>query len=216
MLTASLRWAGQPRASRSACSMMLMVSGPIRPVRSAASMNWWASSKPRVGRAPAGERLEPDQLARRKVDQRLEEGHELAVLDSAADVLLELQPVGQLALRARIEPGEAVAAGALRGIERNVALAQHDLLAWRRARRRQGRSMRKPGPGLRRRTAAWRCGRGSCGRYLRQQRRWRSERQARTRRRRCARSRRPRARPFRAASRQCAAVRHRPDAREGR
>jgi len=49
MLTAILRWVGQPRASFSACSITDMVSGPTIPVRSAASMKPSASMKPRVG-----------------------------------------------------------------------------------------------------------------------------------------------------------------------
>ena len=84
-------------------------------------------------RAPAGKRLEADQLAGRKVDQRLEEGDELVAEDAAADVLLELEPVGQLALEVLVEPGEAVAPGALGRIERDVALAEHVLLALRAA-----------------------------------------------------------------------------------
>ena len=85
-------------------------------------------------RAPAGERLEADQIAASKVDQRLEEGDELAALDAEADILLELQPLGQLALELLVEPGEAVAAGALGGIERDVALAQDIFLVLRCAR----------------------------------------------------------------------------------
>ena len=79
-------------------------------------------------RAPAGQRLETDQLAGGEVDQRLEEGNELAVLDAAADVLLQLHAVGELALQLRVEPGEAVPAGALGGVEREVALAKDVLL----------------------------------------------------------------------------------------
>ena len=79
-------------------------------------------------RAPAGKRLEADQLARREIDQRLEEGDELAILDAAADVFLELHAVGQLPLQLRVEPGEAVPAGALGGVEREVALAKDVLL----------------------------------------------------------------------------------------
>ena len=79
-------------------------------------------------RAPAGKRLEADQFTRGEIDQRLEEGDELAILDAAADILLKLHAVGHLPLQLRIEPGEAVPSGPLGGVEREIALAKDVLL----------------------------------------------------------------------------------------
>ncbi len=78
-------------------------------------------------RAPPGERLEADDLTAVQVHQRLEIRDELARLDAAADILLELQALANLALQRLVVPGEAVAAAALGGIERDVALAQRTL-----------------------------------------------------------------------------------------
>ena len=75
-------------------------------------------------RPPACERLESDQLARGKIDQRLEEGYELAVVDAAANVFLQRQPVGQFELQFLVEPGEAVSARSFRGVKCDVAAAQ--------------------------------------------------------------------------------------------
>ena len=97
----------------SACSTTLMVSGPIRPVFSAASMKASASRKPRVGERQRASASKPTSSRDGEIDQRLKEGDELAILDAAADVLLELHAVGQLALQFRVEPGEAVPAGRL-------------------------------------------------------------------------------------------------------
>src|SRR5205085_1245362 len=49
-------------------------------------------------RAPACERLEADDLAAVEVDERLEEGHELAGFDTAANFLFQPEPVADLAL----------------------------------------------------------------------------------------------------------------------
>src|SRR5262249_52355794 len=78
--------------------------------------------------APARQRLEADDLAAIEVDQRLEEGHEFARLDAETNVLFELQPVGDLALQLLVEPGEAVPAVALGGIESDVTLAERAVL----------------------------------------------------------------------------------------
>ncbi len=128
MLIAILRCCGHERASSSACSTTLIVSGPIRPVFSAASMKRFRLEEAAGRRTPARQRLEADQLARIQVDQRLEERNELAVLDAGANVFLELHAVGQLALQLRIEPGEAVPAGALGGVQREIALAEDVLV----------------------------------------------------------------------------------------
>ena len=56
-------------------------------------------------RAPAREGLEADDLAAPEIDQWLEERNELAGLDAAADLFLQLQPFGELALQFLVEPG---------------------------------------------------------------------------------------------------------------
>ncbi len=92
-----------------------------------------ASRKPRVGERQRASASKPTRSRRRKVDQRLEERDELVAQDAAADVLLELEPLGELALEVLVEPGEAVPAGALGRIERDVALAKHVLFVLRTA-----------------------------------------------------------------------------------
>src|SRR5439155_8350751 len=62
-------------------------------------------------RTPAGERLEADDLPAVEVNERLEEGHELAGLDSAANFLFELQSIADLALKLFVKPRKAVSAG---------------------------------------------------------------------------------------------------------
>jgi hypothetical protein len=81
-----------------------------------------------VGRAPAGKRLEADDLLGRQIDQRLEVGDEVAIADARADALLQLEPIGELQLQLLVEPGEGVATGALGGIKRDVAAAQRPFL----------------------------------------------------------------------------------------
>ena len=137
MLTAIFRCAGQARASLSAASITVRVSGPTSPVASATSMKVSASRKPRVGERQRASASNPTSSRDVEVDQRLEEGYELAALDAEADILLELQALGQLALQLLVEPGEAVPAGALGGIERDVALAEDVLLALPLAEQRQ-------------------------------------------------------------------------------
>src|SRR5205085_5437893 len=67
-------------------------------------------------------------LAAVEVYERLEERHELAGLDAAANFLLQLEPVADLALELLIEPGKAVSSGALGSIERDVALAERSFV----------------------------------------------------------------------------------------
>src|SRR5207245_6822157 len=72
-----------------------------------------------LGRTPAGERLETDELAALEVDQRLEERHELALEDSSAHVLFEAEALGQLAVELLVEPGELIPPRALGRVKRD-------------------------------------------------------------------------------------------------
>src|SRR3954451_5630063 len=68
--------------------------------------------------APAGEHLEPDDLARCEVHLRLEEREKLAVLEAVANSLLDLALSEERALHACIEPyrpGGTAAASAVHG-----------------------------------------------------------------------------------------------------
>ena len=127
-LTASFRCAGQLRASFSACSMTLMVSGPMSPVRSAASMKFSASSKPAVRRAPAGERLESDDLRGFEVDQRLEEGHELAALMPRRMSSSSFSRSDSSSSSCSSNQAKPFRPRVLGGIERDVAVAKRGLL----------------------------------------------------------------------------------------
>ena len=79
-------------------------------------------------RAPAGESLKPDQVAAVEVDQRLEEGHELAIADAGAHLFLERHPIGELVIQLLVEPGEPIAPVAFGGKQGDVALAEHVFL----------------------------------------------------------------------------------------
>ena len=73
---------------------------------------------------PAREDLETHDLACREVHLRLEERHELAVLEAEADALLDLTLGNQRALHAGIEPDGPRDPAAPRMIQRNVGTAQ--------------------------------------------------------------------------------------------
>ncbi len=74
---------------------------------------------------PARQDFEADDLAGRQVHLRLEERHELAVLEAEADALLDLTLGDQRALHAGIEPDRPRRpARCLRMVERNVGTAQ--------------------------------------------------------------------------------------------
>ena len=73
---------------------------------------------------PARQDLETHDLASRQVHLRLEERHELAVLQAEADALFDLALGNQRALHTGIEPDRPRHSPAARMVERNVGTAQ--------------------------------------------------------------------------------------------
>ena len=73
---------------------------------------------------PARQHLEPDDLAGREIDLRLEIGNELAVLEAEADPLLDLAIGNQRALHARVEPHRAADASVSRMVHGDIGAAQ--------------------------------------------------------------------------------------------
>ena len=96
----------------------------MTPISSATGMKTSGPMIPDSGWIPARQHLEADDLASRKVHLRLEEGHELAVLQAEADALFDLALGDQRALHTGVEPDRPRDAAAARMVERNVGTAQ--------------------------------------------------------------------------------------------
>ena len=104
MLTDSLIDGSQSAAWVKRCQITCSDRRPISPCSSATGMKRSGSINPAQRMVPARQHLKADDLAGSEIHLRLEIGHELAVLETVADALLDLAMDDQRALHALVEP----------------------------------------------------------------------------------------------------------------
>ena len=115
---------GQVAASAQAVRSTHSPIGTISPVSSAIGMKSSGAIMPRVGMAPAQQRLEAGDAAAGNVDQRLVMDLELASAQRAAQIGFELAPLLRGALHLRLEEAIGAVALRLRLVEREVGVLE--------------------------------------------------------------------------------------------
>ena len=120
-------WSGQRTAWSQASRITQEPIATIRPVSSATGMNSTGDTSPRVGMAPAQQRLERADAVLLEVEQRLVEKFELAALDREAQVGFELAANLRALVEAFLEEGEGAASRLLGAVQSEVGIAQQHL-----------------------------------------------------------------------------------------